>query len=185
MPLTVRSKLMTALLPAVRAGVRAAHLRSNYADDAVQQTFLALVPHIERLSAMPESERRAYVFVAASRVGMGFRKRLGPEETLGSDAEVTAWATLNDVPFPSPPSPHQAFAAAERAQRAQAALDGMATRDRVLVHAVAQDGLSERQAADKLGVSRGGVAYRLRRARDVLGAAWAGTTSWARMRPRA
>ena len=184
MPLTVRSKLMTELLPAVRAGVRAAHLRSQYADDAVQQTFLALVPHVERLAAMPENERKSYVFVAASRVAIGFRKRLGPEQALGSDAEVTAWAESNHVPFHEPPSPHQAFAAAERAARAQTALNGMETRDRELVHAVAQDGLSERQAAEKLGVSRGGIAYRLRRARDLLGVAWSGTTSWARQRPR-
>jgi RNA polymerase sigma factor (sigma-70 family) len=187
MPLTVRSKLMTELLPAVRAGVRAAHLHAHYADDAVQQTCLALVPHLERLAAMLESERKAYVFVAASRNAMGLRKRLGAEEALGSDAEVAAWAELNHVPFyeSSPPSPEQAFAAAERAGRAQAALDAMVTRDRELVHAVASDGLSERQAAEKLGVSRGGIAYRLRRARDLLGAAWTGTTSWARQRPRA
>lgn len=56
MPLTVRSKLLLELNPVIRAGVRAAHLRPHDADDAVQQTLLALVPHIERLTAMPEKE---------------------------------------------------------------------------------------------------------------------------------
>jgi RNA polymerase sigma factor (sigma-70 family) len=188
MPLTLRSKLMTELDPVIRAGVRAAHLRAHYADDAVQQTLLALVPQIARLSEMPENERRAYVFVTASRTAMAFRKRLGSDEARGSDAEVAAWARRNGVPVPSDrdaPSPEQDAVAAQRGARAQRALRSMPTGDRNVIEAVAHDGLSERDAAEQLGISRGGVAYRLRRARELLGRAWNGTTSWARRGPEA
>ncbi len=184
MPLTVRSRQMTELLPAVHAGVRAGHLRSHYADDAVQQALMALLPHLERLSAMTERERNAYVFVTASRTAMGIRKRLGADHTLGSDTEVAEWAERHGVPFQRQVSPEEALHAAERVARADRALGAMATGERDVVRAVA-DGRSEREAAEHLGISRGGVAYRLRRAREALGAAWNGTTSWARRRPPA
>ena len=184
MPLTVRSKLVTEFLPVVRAGVRAAHLRSHYADDAVQQALLALVPHMDRLASLPESGRRAYVFVTASRTAIHFRKRLGSQEALGSDAEVHEWAARNGVPFNHEPSPDQAVDVAKRAARLESAFGAMTTRDRRVVRAIAHDGLSERDAAEQLGISRGGVAHRLRRAREILGRAWSGTTSWARQQPR-
>jgi RNA polymerase sigma factor (sigma-70 family) len=178
--LTTRSLQLAGLLSIVRAGVRSAHLRSAYADDAVQQTLVALLPQLERLGAMTERERAAYVFVAASRKAMAVRKRVGFEEAVGTNAEVADWAKWNTSAIIQSPSPEHQVMAAESVQRAQTALGALETRDQEIVSAVADDGLSEREVAQQLGMSRGSVAYRLRRAREALGRAWSGTTSWAR-----
>lgn len=178
--LTTRSNQLAALLSVVRAGVRSAHLRSSYADDAVQQTLVSLLPQLERLGAMTERERSAYVFVAASRNAMAIRKRVGFEEAVGSNAEVADWAKWHAEAATHPPSPEHQVLAAESAVRARSALGALEPRDQKIVTAVADDGLSEREVAQQLGVSRGSVAYRLRRAREALGRAWSGTTSWAR-----
>jgi len=54
MPLTARSQILNQLLPTLRAGIRAARLQPAQADDALQQSLVALIPHLERLAAMPE-----------------------------------------------------------------------------------------------------------------------------------
>jgi RNA polymerase sigma factor (sigma-70 family) len=178
--LTARSHQLAAILSVVRAGVRSAHLRSSYADDAVQQTLVALLPQLERLMAMTERERGAYIFVAASRTAMSIRKRVGYHEAVGTDAEVNEWAKWNAAAAVQAPSPEHQALAAESIRRANNALNAMEKRDQQIVSAVVDDGLSEREVAQQLGISRGNVVYRLRRARQVLGRAWSGTTSWAR-----
>ncbi|WXA89684.1 sigma-70 region 4 domain-containing protein [Pendulispora rubella] len=54
----------------------------------------------------------------------------------------------------------------------------MSTTDRKVVLALNDDGLSERDAARELSMTRGQVDYRIRRARELLARAWLGTTSW-------
>ena len=174
MPLTARSERITQLLPAVRSAIRTARLRPEYADDAFQQTLVALVPHLDRLAAMPDAERNAYAFVVASRTALALRKRVGLERARGSDEEVEAWSRRL---VSADPSPEQALRVAEAAQRAVAAVAAMPLEDRHVVGAVVEAGLSERDAAAELGVSRGSVAFRLRRARQLLARAWLGTTS--------
>ncbi len=174
--LTTRSNQLASLLPTIRAGVRSARLRSAWADDAVQQTLVALIPQLERLEAMTDRERAAYVFVAAARAAMAIRKRVGFQAAVGTDLEVAEWA--KEVP-PTPSPEHNVMIAAG-ALRVRGAFDALAAQDQKIVSSVVQDGLSEREVASQLGISRGNVAYRLRRARQALGRAWSGTTSWAR-----
>lgn len=178
MPLTVRSRQLTQLLPALRAGVRSAHLRSAYADDALQKGMLAIAPHLERLMTLTERERNAYAFVVGSRTAMALRKRLGVEVASGTNAEVDAWHRQVATPVDS--TPEKQLQLSQSLERAARVVDELQTRDQELLRAVAGDGLSERDAADAAGVSRGSVAYRLRRARAALGRAWHGTTSWMR-----
>jgi len=175
MPLTARSQFLTQLFPALRAGIRRAHLQACHADDALQQSLDALLPHVEQLAAMSEQRRSAYVFLVASRTAMALRKRIGLERASGTDEEVDAWdreVSQRGV------TPEQLLRAEEGATRAARVFGGLGTIDQELVLAINDDGLSEREAARKLGMSRGSVAYRLRLARDALARAWLGTTSW-------
>jgi DNA-directed RNA polymerase specialized sigma24 family protein len=178
MPITIRSRQLAQLLPALRAGVRSAHLRSRYADDALQQSLVALFPHLGRLFHLTDHERSAYAFVVGARTAMALRRRLGRDVASGTDAEVEAWhrPSVRDAEL----TPEGRVQLLQRLERMADAAGALATRDRALLRAVADDGLSERDAAAAAGVSRGSVAYRLRRARDALGRAWHGTTSWLR-----
>jgi hypothetical protein len=91
MPLTSHSQQLIQLLPALRAGVRSAHLRTTYANDALEESVSAIAPHLERLFSLTERERSAYAFVVGSRTAMALRKRVGLEVASGTDAEVDAW----------------------------------------------------------------------------------------------
>ncbi|WP_394825904.1 RNA polymerase sigma factor [Pendulispora albinea] len=181
MPLTARSRFFNELLPFIRAGVRRARLQPCYADDAIQQTLGALAPHVEELMAMEESKRMGYVFLTAARKAMALRRRVGLEQARASDTEVEEWDC--EVSFQGQ-TPERLLSAAQGAKRAERVLDTLGAHDRDLVLAVGDDGLSEREAARKLGMSRGSVAYRLRLARDALARAWLGTTSWRGRGPR-
>jgi DNA-directed RNA polymerase specialized sigma24 family protein len=181
MPLTNRSRQLEQLLPALRAGVRAAHLRSRYADDALQQSLMAIVPHLGRLFRLSDRERCAYAFVLGSRTAMALRRRVGLDEASGSDDEVDGW--YRPAIRAAEPTPEGRLQWAESLERMAVVVDALAPRDQELLRAVANEGLSERDAAAAAGVSRGSVAYRLRRARQALGRAWHGTTSWLRRVP--
>ncbi|WP_394825905.1 sigma-70 family RNA polymerase sigma factor [Pendulispora albinea] len=175
MPLTARSHIVHQLLPSLRAGVRAARLQATHADDALQQSLVALIPHLERLSAMPERESTAYAYVVASRTAMALRKRIGLQNARGTDEEVQAWdraIARRSV------TPEQVMQAAEGAEKAKQVFGEFTTQDRRIMEAVGEGDFSEREAAQAFGISRGNVAYRLRRAREALARAWFGTTSW-------
>jgi RNA polymerase sigma factor (sigma-70 family) len=172
---TLRSHQISHLLSSVRAGVRAARLRAPYADDAVQDTLVALLPHLEKLSALPIDETRAYAYVAASRTAMAIRKQVGAADARGTDDELANWER---IAARASESPEYVMQKVEGALRAAHVADAFTTRDQRIVKAVADRGLSERDAARELGMSRGNLAHRLRLAREALGRAWDGTTSW-------
>jgi len=104
------------------------------------------------------------------------RKQIGLERARGAGGEVREWECEVARRSVTPEEILRAVECAEQAERAFHALD---TQDRRVVAAIRDDELSERDAARELGMSRGNVAYRLRRARDILQRGWLGTTSWA------
>ncbi|WP_394825889.1 sigma-70 family RNA polymerase sigma factor [Pendulispora albinea] len=172
--LTSRSRLIMGLLPALRAGIRRWHLRTRDAEEALQQSLLALVPHMDLLAGMPERKRAAYAFSTASHTAMALRKQAGLERARSSGDEVYAWE--REVARRCI-TPEEVVRAAEGAAQASRAFEALAPQDKNILTAINDEGLSERDAARELGMSRGNVSYRLRRARDVLARAWFGTTS--------
>jgi len=92
-PLTSRSRMLMDLMPAIQAGVGLCRMRPQYAEDAFQQTLIAVAPHLDRLATMPGEKRRAYVYRVATRAAMALRKQIGLEQARGTDEEVHAWAS--------------------------------------------------------------------------------------------
>jgi hypothetical protein len=160
MPISLDSHQLAPLLPALRAGVRTAHLRRTYADDALQRSLVALAPHLERLVGLTERERSAYAFMLGARTAMGLRKRVGFEVASGTDAEVDAW--------------HRRTIDAKREQqlslglkRSASIADNLETCDRELLRALRTGGSIESDA-----ISHRSLAHGLRHAREALGRAW-------------
>ena len=91
--------------------------------------------------------------------------------TAGSARQRDVGAAVRSV------TPEQIVSAQERAARADRVVAGLDTKDRAVVDLMAEPGLSERAAARELGVSRGSLAFRLRRARELLGKVVRGTLS--------
>ncbi len=175
MPISVRSALIEKLSPTVRHGLSKAHLQPQAAEDAYQQTILKILPHLERLAAMPEDERKAYAYVTAMREGLVARKSgrrevpLSPVEN-GTDRAEARIAIRQ-------PSPETLVGCARSAQRAKIAMNGLMTQDRQVLNA-ASDGASGDEIAAQLGVSRRTVVDRLQLARKAVRRAWDGRTSW-------
>lgn len=168
MPKTVRSQLLQELLPAIRGGIRASRLPPPYSEDVEQDVLISLAGRVEHLSEMPERGRIAYAFVAASRSAIAARKALCQEDRRFATDEILSWdagAAARSI------TPEHIVATEQRAARAEKVLADLDTRDRDVVDAMAEPGLSERDAAQKLGVSRGSLVFRLRRARELLGKA--------------
>ena len=175
MPLTIRSAFVEELTPSVRLGIGRAKLPPEVADDVFQQTFLKLLPHFDRLAAMPEHERRAYAYVTASREVMSLRRSHGRNPALQAidDLHPGDARAMAD----SAPSPETLVRLAEGARRAGDAVDGLPTRDREILRAVESESPGG-QVAERLGIPRRTMVYRLRLARDAVRRAWDGSTSF-------
>ncbi len=183
MPSSERSTFIEELSPAIRRGIQRVRLQPHEAEDAFQQTAIKLLPHLERLATLPEKERLAYAYIAAMRESMAVRnsgrKRLA---TSLDDAAAKNDGRLAD----RRPSPETWLRLATDAKRAEAAMMRLTTHDKQMLEDVEQ-GASGDEIAQKLGVPRRNVVYRLRVARDALRRAWDGRTSWfnsERSRPR-
>ena len=170
--LTDRSETLTSLRPVIRRTLVVAGVPSGAVDDAEQCTLLALAPHAAKLRAMEPPLRVTYAYKAALRIGIRAR-RLPSGQPVGDE-----W--IVDVPDPALRA-DDALVRDQQARRVAAAVARLDARERAVIDRMF-DGLSEREVAAQLGLSRGAVAHRLRSVRDALGRAWAGTTSWARRR---
>jgi len=173
-PPTFRSQLLAHLLPVLAAAIRATRMRPVNAEEAMQESLIALIPHLDRLATMPERDRSKYVWRVGIRTAMAVRQRIGLEQARGTGAEVVAWE-LEVVRRST--SPEEILRAYEGAEKAAQAFHELDTLDRQVVSAVRDEGLSEREAARKLGVSLGSVGYHLRYATRVLARALLETTS--------
>lgn len=177
MPLSLHSHQLAQLLPPLRSGVRSAHLRSTYADEALQQSISAITPDLERLMGLTERERSAYAFVVGARTAMSLRKRIGREVASGTDAEVNAWQrrTLGSTE----PTLESWLKLRDSLESAPAFANNLSSRDAELHRQRAGEGPSEGDAG-KSRLCRVSVAARLRSVCEALGRAWHGITSWLR-----
>jgi RNA polymerase sigma-70 factor, ECF subfamily len=118
------------------------------AEDVVQETFLKLLRHLE--SGGHDTNLRGWIFTVAAHACRDrgrFRVRFVP------------WAPTHDRPAP----PTAADEEEERLRGLRAAMERLATRDRLLVTLRAQ-GLSYREIAEAAGLQQASVGQLLSRA---------------------
>ena len=138
------------------------HLRTDQAEDIVQETFLRLYQHLS-MAGFARHNLRGWVWRVAHNLGVNLamatsRKENGTELDLG---EVSDW--LADPG----PNPEQALERLQSAERVAAGFETLNERDRQCVHLRAQ-GLGYRQIASVLGMGRSTVADTLDRITTFL-----------------
>lgn len=153
------SKLLTALVPRVRAAVRAGLSRSGRSgadpEDVVQETMLAI--HLKRQTWDETQPLNPWVRAIARHKLIDHLRRNGNRVTLDI-------ADLAD----ELPAPHdeQAEAIADSVEL-MSCLDD---RQRAIVTAVSLEGRSARETGDRLGLSEGAVRVALHRALKAMAA---------------
>lgn len=132
--------------------VRRMGLPPHRADDVAQTTFLV---SIERLPRIMVGSERAFLYATAIRVAHGVRRR-AQREVFGTNLD------LDSSPYPSP----EDFAHQKRARELfDALLDSVDRESRAVFVRFEVDGLTIREIARDLGISREAATCRLRRAR--------------------
>ena len=124
------------------------------AEDALQELWLRLLKAEDR----PVENAAAYVLRAAANLATERRRsavRLTKLET--------EWAESRML-LESPPSVEQRLLLQQRLQRAQRVFDAMPARTRTAFFMFRCEGISQRDIADRLGISLSGVEKLLRRA---------------------
>lgn len=137
-------------------------LRSDQAEDIVQETFLKLYQHLSRPDS-PRHNIRGWVWRVAHNLGLNLclsSQRMGTRTELNLD-EISL--RLVDPR----PDPEQTLLRSQSDRRIEAGMERLNERDRLCMHLRAQ-GLGYRQIASILGIGRSTVADTMARVTTFL-----------------
>jgi len=155
------TQLFGALRDPVLRYVTALGLRSEEAEEIVQETFIALLRHL-RLGR-PQTNLRGWIFRVAHNLALKRRQRSGraPLRSLEGLA-------LEGEARPDPaPNPEEQLAGGQRRRRLLAVVRALPERDRGCLFMRAE-GLGYREIAAALGISLGAVCLSVKRSLDRL-----------------
>ena len=130
------------------------------AADLMQDVFLRVWQHLEKLADMPEDRQRAWIFTVARNLSVDARRhqhtQAGTEQALARE------------PTRPPQSASTAVIAAERVAAVGEAIRRLPEQQRVTLTMAAAGGMTSAELAAALGVPAGTVRYRLSEARRTL-----------------
>ena len=130
------------------------------AADLMQDVFLRVWQHLEKLADMPEDRQRAWIFTVARNLSVDARRhqhtQAGTEQALARE------------PGRRPQPASTAVIAAERVAAVGEAIRRLPEQQRVTLTMAAAGGMTSAELAAALGVPAGTVRYRLSEARRTL-----------------
>ena len=134
--------------------------RRDVAEDLLEETWLRLVKHAQRLQA--DTRLGAWLFTVARNLHISYHRSRMLEDSAAASL-IALW------PFSvERSSPFEAAAASELERRIERALAAMPTASREVLLLVGVAGLDPSDAADVCGITPGALRQRLHRARDTL-----------------
>jgi RNA polymerase sigma-70 factor (ECF subfamily) len=136
-------------------------LRSEEAEEIVQETFIALLRHL-RLGR-PRTNLRGWIFRVAHNLALKCRRRSGRTPLQSLEGAVSE---AEGRPDPAP-NPEEQLASGQRRVRLLAVVRALPERDRSCLFMRAE-GLGYREIAGALGVSLGWVCLSVKRSLDRL-----------------
>lgn len=131
----------------------------DVAEDLLEETWLRLVTHAERLDA--DTRLGPWLFTVARNLHVSYCRSRAFEESGAGDG-ISLW------PTPTHASPFDQTATSELESRLEAALVGLPVAFREVLLLVGVEGLRPSEAALICGVSPEALRQRLKRARDLL-----------------
>jgi len=150
--------LLTLTLPAIRKFVRGKIRMPDYTEDVIQQALMHAFVHRGQLRE--RSKFKSWIFSIAMNEIRGLARR------------TPCWVPLEALPpmasFDRSACPFKTFEDGERADRLQAGLARLNTRDRQAIHLIDLDGLKLADAAHALSVSQAALKSTHFRARHRL-----------------
>jgi RNA polymerase sigma-70 factor, ECF subfamily len=130
------------------------------AADLMQDVFLRVWQHLDKLADMPEDGRRAWIFTVARNLSVDAHRY---QQTLAGVQQALA-----HEPATSPQSASTAVIAAERVAVVGEAIRCLPEPQRVALTMAAAGGMTSSELAATLGVPAGTVRYRLSLARRTV-----------------
>jgi RNA polymerase sigma-70 factor, ECF subfamily len=134
------------------------------AADLMQDVFLRVWQHLEKLAGMPDDGQRAWIFTVARNLSVDAH-RLQQTQAGTRQALAHEPATL---PQPASPAASTAVIAAERVAVVGEAIRRLPGPQRVALTMAAAGGMTSTELAAALGVPAGTVRYRLSLARRAV-----------------
>ncbi len=134
--------------------------RRDLAEDLLEETWLRLVAHADRLE--PDTRLAAWLYTVARNLYVSYCRSRSLDESSAADL-IAIW------PLAAPsPSPFELAAASELERRLEQALARLPARYREVLLLVAVEGFTPAEAAVVCGISGEALRQRLLRARGAL-----------------
>jgi len=130
------------------------------AADLMQDVFLRVWQHLDKLADTPEDGQRAWVFTVARNLSVDAHRH--------QQTQAGAWQALTREPASAPQSASTAVIAAERVAVVGEAIRRLPEPQRVALTMAAAGGMTSAELAAALGVPAGTVRYRLSLARRAV-----------------
>lgn len=130
------------------------------AADLMQEVFLRVWQHLDKLRNMPDDRRRAWIFTVARNLSVDAHRHQHTQA--GAEQAVTR------EPAPAPQQASTAVIAAERAAVVARAIRHLPESQRVTLTMAAASQMTSTELARVLGVPAGTVRYRLSLARRAV-----------------
>ncbi len=141
--------------------VMAVSMDPHMTEDALQEAYLRLLPHVETLMAMPEKEREAYITTTAKRISLSLFRKTHPQIFEPLDDEHVPQESCGE-------EPGELVMCMLTQERVSAGLERLSARDRCLLRWKYLHHWADKEIAESLDIAEQSVRTAVRRARARL-----------------
>jgi len=160
--------LFASNMPQLRRAAACIFPNSEEFEDAVQDGLLLAYRNLNQFQGRAKFSTWLHRIVINASLGRLRRQRSRPATLIDLDASSEDTSSIEDVLVDPRPNPEQKYINDERSRILAAMLEDLPTTSRVVIQLMDIEGLSEREAGQKLGISRSALKARHHRARQSI-----------------
>jgi RNA polymerase sigma-70 factor, ECF subfamily len=160
--------LFASCLPQLRRTAAWMLPNSDDSEDAVQDGLLLAYRNLNQFQGRAKFSTWLHRIVINASLGRLRRQRSRPTTSIDQEASSEETTSIADVLVDPRPNPEQKYINDERSCILAEILEDLPTTSRVVIQLMDIEGLSEKEAAQKLGISRSALKARHHRARQSI-----------------
>ena len=160
--------LFASNMPQLRRAAARMFPNSDEFEDAVQDGLLLAYRNLNQFQGRAQFSTWLHRIVINASLGRLRRQRSRPATSIDQEASSEESSSIADVLIDPRPNPEQKYINDERSRFLAEMLEDLPTTSRVVVQLMDIEGLSEKEAAQKLGISRSALKARHHRARQSI-----------------
>ena len=160
--------LFASNIPKLRRAAARMFPNSDEFEDAVQDGLLLAFRNLTQFQGRAQFSTWLHRIVVNTSLGRLRRLRSRPTISIDLETSIEETSFIADVLIDPLPNPEQKYMKEERSRILAEMLENLPTTSRVVVQLMDIEGLSEKEAAQKLGISRSAFKARHHRARQLI-----------------